>query len=94
MFDDTGNKYLVRTLYLANFTDAVVQVAEQRHNPSDMGGLRNALKKLEMADQTLEKELNAYAAQNCDLVGFIQHSLSEHPSDLLVTAIFMRNNPD
>jgi hypothetical protein len=93
MADETNKTYLVRTLYLANFADAVIQVTEQRRNPSDVDGLRNALKKLDMADKTLENELNAYASQDCELVGIIRHTVDEHPRDLLVTAIFVSNKP-
>lgn len=89
MSDEPNGKYLVRTLYLANFADAVIQVAEQRRNPSDVNGLRNALKKLDMADKTLENELNAYASHDLELAGIIRHEVDEHPRDLLVTAIFM-----
>ena len=93
MSDETNRRYLVRTLYLANFADAVIQVTEQRRNPSDVDGLRNALKKLDMADKTFENELNAYASQHCELVGIIRHQVDAHPRDLLVTAIFVSDKP-
>jgi hypothetical protein len=94
MVDGAEKKYLVRTLYLSNFAEAAIQVAEQRRSPTDVDALRNALKKLEIADKTLEKELNAYASQDCELVGFLRHDLEEYPLDLLLTAIFVRSGSD
>ena len=90
MTDETEKRYIVRTLYLANFAEAAVQLAQERRNPTGIDSLRSALRKLEMADQTLEKELNAYVAEDCELIGLIRHDIEEQPLDLLVTAIFAR----
>lgn len=91
MSAEENNKYIVRTLYLAHFGEAAMRVAHQRRSPTDVDSLRSALKKLELADQALERELNAYAGQDCDLVTVIRHDSAEYPSDLIVTAIFARN---
>ncbi|GAB4340443.1 MAG: hypothetical protein Kow00117_20910 [Phototrophicales bacterium] len=80
--------YIVRTIYLANFHDAVARVAKERRNPTDMNSLRDALKKLELADKTLENELNAYAGKGLHVVGTIRHDIPEYPADLLLTLIF------
>jgi len=93
MFDETEKRYIVRTLYLANFAEAAMLVAQERRNPTGVEALRNALRKLEIIDQTLEKELNAYAAQDYQLVGLIRHEMEGFPLDLLVTAIFVRDEP-
>ena len=90
MFEETEKRYIVRTLYLANFAEAAMLLAQERRNPTGVDALRNALRKLEIADQTLERELNAYAARECELVGFIRHDIENSPLDLLVTAIFVR----
>lgn len=80
--------YVVRTIYLANFNDAVARVAKERRNPTDMNTLRDALKKLELADKTLENELNAYAGKGYHLTGTIRHDVKDYPTDLLLTMIF------
>lgn len=81
---------LVRTLYLANFREAAVEVAHQRRKPRDMDTLRNALKKLDMADKALQVELNNYASQGYEIVSLIEHQVADYPMDLLVTAVFIR----
>jgi exonuclease VII small subunit len=82
--------YIVRTLYMANYGEAAAKVAQERHSPKDMESLRDALKKLEAADKTLEAELNAYAERGYELVTTIKHELAAYPADLMVTAIFKR----
>jgi len=83
--------YLVRTLYLANFSEAAVQVARLRRNPTDAETLRTALKRMELADKMLEDELNSYADKGYTLVEAFRHEFKEQPSDLLFTAVFAKD---
>ena len=79
--------YIVRTLFLQNYFVPAQELAQQRRNTSDMQNLVSAMKRTEHADQTLERELNAYAEKGFTIVSIIQHRNDDFPNDLLVTVI-------
>jgi hypothetical protein len=54
-------KYAVRTLFITNYLSAAHDMAELRRNPTDTQALINAMKRVEIADRTLEAELNSIA---------------------------------
>jgi hypothetical protein len=87
--------FAVRTLFLANFFEPAADLAEQRRQATrDPKALVAAMKRAELADQTLERELNGFAEKGFDLVTLINHPHDErHPYDLLITAIFARPHP-
>ncbi len=81
----------VRTLFLANFFEAAATMAEQRRHPTNPQELVNAMKRVEIADKTLEKELSGFAERGYSLSAIIRHPHdSTNPQDLLITAIFER----
>jgi hypothetical protein len=86
-------QFAVRTLFLARFFEPGAEMADQRRQPpTDPKTLVAALKRVEIADQTLERELNAFAEKGFDLVAAIQHPRTEtYKSDLLITTIFARD---
>lgn len=89
----TKKKFAVRTLFLARFFEPGAEMADQRRQPvPDTKTLVAALKRVEIADQTLERELNAFAEKGFDLVAAIQHPRPDaYKNDLLITTIFSRD---
>lgn len=84
-------EFVVRTLFLANFFEAAATMAEQRRHPTNPQELINAMKRVEIADKTLEKELNGFAERGYSLGTIIQHPHDDtNDHDLLITAIFER----
>ena len=82
----------VRTIYLQKFFDPGREMVEARQNPQDMQGLVKAMRRLEMADQTLERELKAFADKGFNIASVLQHphtNSGEH--DLLVTLILSKD---
>lgn len=84
-------QYTVKTLYLANFYEAAASMVQQRHNMTDTQKLIMAMKRLELADKTLEDELNRIAAQGYEMIDTFTHPSDEHKMDLVITAIFARD---
>ena len=88
-------EFSVHTIFLANFYDPAKELAVHRRKPGDAQGMVNAMKRAEIADQTLAKELNNFAERGYDLVSAIQHPLlDDYPGDLIVTAIFSRDKEE
>lgn len=89
----SNQEFAVRTLYLAHFFEAAAKLADQRRSPTNPQELINAMKRVELADKTLEKELNAFAEKGYNLAAIIQHTLDpKYKDDLLVTAVFSRES--
>jgi len=84
------HEYLVKTLFLANFIEAAQKVAQERRTPTDIETLKNALKRLDMADRLLAQELNTYGMGGYQLVDTMRYPVTDQPGDLLITAIFSR----
>jgi hypothetical protein len=82
--------YTVKTIYLANYYEAAQSMVRERRNPANSGNLISALKRLELADQTLENELNRIAERGYELADSIVHRSDEYKNDLVVTAIFAK----
>jgi len=84
-----SKKYAVRTVFLANFFAPGAEMANQRRSPSSTEALVTAMKRVELADQTLERELNAFAEKGYDLHTVIQHDMGNDDQhlDLLATLI-------
>jgi hypothetical protein len=86
-------QFVVRTLFLANFFTPASEMAEQRRRSTrDPAALVASMKRVELADQTLERELNSFAEKGFDLVSVVQHPQDDgHKSDLMITAVFSRD---
>lgn len=85
----------VRTIYLQKFFDPGREMVEARQNMQDAQALIKAMRRLEMADKTLERELTSFAEKGFDINAILQHpreSASEH--DLLVTLILSKDSDD
>lgn len=87
-----SQEVIVRTLFLANFFEPAIDLANKRRNPGNPQALINAMKRTELADKALEKELNGFAEKGYDVAAIIQHPHTDsgHKLDLLITAIFTR----
>jgi hypothetical protein len=83
-------KYAVRTLFITNYLSAAHDMAELRRNPTDTQALINAMKRVEIADRTLEAELNSIAEKGYRLQTALMHPQEDNVHDLLITAIFSR----
>ena len=83
--------YTVRTLFLQNFFSPATEMANLRRGskPSlDRQSLLGAMKRTELADKTLEKELNAFTERGYQIISVIPHPIdTENPYDLLLTVI-------
>lgn len=85
----------VRTIYLQKFFEPGREMVEARKNPQDIQALIKSMRRLELADQTLEKELKAFAEKGFEINSILQHphdNADEH--DLLVTLILSKNTDD
>lgn len=80
-------QYVVRTLFLSKFFMPAREVVELRRHPNDMQALITAMKRLEIADDALAKELNSFAEKGYRLVDLIVHP-TVAGDDLIATAIF------
>lgn len=68
-------------------------MAKQRRSTTNMQALVSAMKRTELADKTLEKELNAFAEKGYQIVSMISHPIdADHPNDLLITVVL--NSPE
>jgi hypothetical protein len=81
-------QYKVRTIFLSNYFEPARQMAELRRDlaKSNASSIVAALKRVEIADSALEKELNNVADKGLTLAELLLHP--ENNKDLIVTAIF------
>lgn len=83
--------YTVRTLFLQNYFAPANELAAHRRASNDsanMQAMLSAMKRTELADKTLQKELNAFAERGYQLVSVIPHPIdAENPFDLMITVI-------
>lgn len=80
--------YIVRTIFLQNYFTPAHDMAEQRRHTTDMNALVSAMKRTELAQSTLEKELAGFAEKGYQIVSIIPHPFDENnPNDLLMTVI-------
>jgi hypothetical protein len=86
--------YTVRTIFLQNYFTPAAEMAESRRSAlasestTSMKSVISAMKRTELAQQTLEKELNAFTQKGYKIVSIIPHpGDSNFPYDLLVTVI-------
>jgi hypothetical protein len=93
-FEDVA--YTVRTLFLQNYFAPANDLAAQRRrsqDSADMQAILSAMKRTELADKTLEKELNAFAERGYQIISLIPHPIDvENPYDLLVTVILSQGD--
>jgi len=83
-----ANTFIVRTIFLQNYFGPASEMAEQRRKTTDMEALVNAMKRTELADQALEKEINTFAERDYQIVSLIPHPYdADNPNDLLITVI-------
>ena len=85
----------VRTIYLQKFFEPGREMAEARKNMQDTQALIKAMRRLELADQTLQRELKAFAEKGFEINSILQHprdNAEEH--DLLVTLILSKDLDD
>jgi len=85
----------VRTIYLQKFFEPGREMAEARQNIQDTQALIKAMRRLELADQALERELKGFAEKGFEISSILQHphdSADEH--DLLVTLILSKDTED
>jgi len=91
----TSKEIAVRTVYIQKFFDPGREMVEARQNPQDTQALIKAMRRLEMADQTLERELKSFAEKGFDIASVLQHprkNTEEH--DLLITLILSKDNEE
>jgi len=83
--------YTVRTLFLQNYFSPASEMAAYRRGSNqriDTQALLGSMKRTELADRTLEKELNAFAERGYQIISLIPHPIdAENPYDLLITVI-------
>jgi hypothetical protein len=86
--------YTVRTLFLQNYFLPAQEMAVSRRgsvssdSSTNMKSVITAMKRTELAQQTLEKELNGFAQKGYKIVSIIPHPAdSDSPYDLLITVI-------
>lgn len=91
--------YTVRTVFLQNYFAPAAEMTESRRNSnstdstSSLKSVMGAMKRTELAQQTLEKELNAFAIKGFKIVSIIPHpSDSNYPYDLLLTVILSQES--
>jgi hypothetical protein len=91
--------YTVRTLFLQNYFAPAQEMAVSRRSAvssdstSNMKSVITAMKRTELAQQTLEKELNAFSQKGYKIVSIIHHpGDSESPYDLLITVILSQES--
>jgi hypothetical protein len=88
-------KTVVRTIYLQKFFDPGREMVEARQNIQDTQALIKAMRRLELADQTLERELKPFSEKGFTIDSIVQHprdNAEEH--DLLVTLILSKDAED
>lgn len=82
----------VRTIYLQKFFDPGREMVEARQNLQDTQALIKAMRRLELADQTLQTELKSFAEKGFDISTVLQHPRANAGAhDLLVTLILSKD---
>ncbi|MCA9885931.1 MAG: hypothetical protein KC546_00230 [Anaerolineae bacterium] len=91
-----SKRYIVRTIYLANFYRPSAEMTRQRHSENaSTETLVGAMRRTEIANQALEEELNAFAEKGYELVNVLHHPTGrESAFDLLITGIFSTENAE
>ena len=90
-----GKEITVRTIYLQKFFEPGREMVEARKNMQNTQALIKAMRRLELADQTLQRELKAFAEKGFEINSILQHphdNVDEH--DLLVTLILSKDIVD
>ena len=85
----------VRTIYLQKFFEPGREMVEARQNMQDTQALIQSMRRLELADQTLQRELKSFAEKGFTIDSILQHprdNADEH--DLLVTLILSKDVDD
>ena len=91
----TNKEISVRTIYLQKFFDPGREMVEARRRQQDTQALITAMRRLELADKTLEKELKSFAEKGFEINSILQHpraNADEH--DLLITLILSKDADD
>lgn len=84
-------EYIVRTIFLQNYFAPAQDMAQKRREGGSPQDIVSAMKRSEVANQTLESELNAFAEKNLRIISVIPHpSTAEHQDDLLITVILQQ----
>jgi hypothetical protein len=84
---------IVRTIFLQNYFAPAQDMAEQRRNTTNTRDLISAMKRTELAQTTLEKELAGFADKGYQIVGIIPHPFdTDNPGDLLMSVILSGND--
>lgn len=80
--------YTVRTVLLQNYYEPGEAMARLRRDTSDMQELVRAMRRTEIANQALERELNSFAERGYRIVSIIPHPIdAAHPHDMLITVV-------
>jgi hypothetical protein len=92
----TRKEYLVRTILLQSYFGPAGEMAKQRRDQTqDTQAMVNAMKRTQLADETLQRELQSFGDKGYTLLDLLRHPLeTKNRYDLLVTAIFCRDAPD
>lgn len=83
-------EFIVRTIYLQKFFDPGQEMVAARQNLQDRESLIKAMRRLEHADQTLQRELNSFAEKGFDIATLLEHP-RQNEHDLLVTLILSKD---
>lgn len=86
-------EFIVRTIFLPGYFKAAGDMAAHRRgdlqNPQD---LVTAMRRTQVADDSLQRELASFGEKGYELVDMLRHPLeAKNRYDLLVTAIFARD---
>jgi hypothetical protein len=86
--------YTVRTIFLQNYFAPAKKLAEQRRGGNEMRDIVSAMKQTDMANKTLEDELNVFEEKGFNIVSVIPHPMQDdNATDLLMTVI-LEGKPD
>ena len=86
--------YTIRTVFLQNYFAPAKKLAEQRRGDNQMRDIVSAMKQTDMANKTLEDELNVFEEKGFDIVSVIPHPMQDdNATDLLMTVI-LEKRPD
>lgn len=83
----------VRTIYLQKFFDPGSEMVAARQNPQNREGLIKAMRRLDLADKTLEQELKPFADKGFTISALLQHpNKNAEDHDLLITLILTKDS--
>lgn len=84
-----STRYIVRTIYLANYFQPSAELRRERRSTTTTDSLIDAMRRTELANETLADELNAFADKGLRLINLLPHPQDvENPHDLMVTGVF------